>query len=82
MPIRQPPQPITVATHAYERSVMVTCSCCPHTVEATIRTAHVVSDAECDRILTRDLRGEGWHVDDSGETCPECAEQGHHRGDS
>jgi hypothetical protein len=82
MSARQVPQPIRIATHAYERSVMVTCNCCPHTVEATIRTATQVSDEECDRILSRDLAAEGWHVDEHGECCPECTQAGHHRGDA
>lgn len=76
MTARELPQPIRIATYAYERSVMVTCGQCPHTVEATLRFAALVPDALCDQRLTRDLRTEGWRVDDSGETCPDCVKAG------
>lgn len=78
MSARKVPEPIRVAAYAYERSVMVVCEnpSCRHTIEATIRSATEISDEACDRQLDRDLRHEGWRVDQRGETCPNCVKAG------
>lgn len=66
----------------FSRTVTIECACGPHSESFKLIADDVLTDDECDRMLDEHLREHGWLVDDSGEWCPECYANGHHRGDS
>ena len=62
----------------FSRQVPVTCVDCGHSERFKLIADEILTDDQCDELLSTHLREHGWHVDDDDQ-CPGCNRRGYDR---